>query len=85
MGNCNKKAIRKLDIEESITDLETICMHYGITNLPIKIPYLEKIQQLPPIHNDPFDRLIMATALEEQLLLITHDSNIKKYDMPLFW
>lgn len=32
-----------------------------------------------------FDRLIMATALEEKLLLITCDSNIRKYDIELFW
>ena len=80
-----KKAIHKLDIEETITDLENICIHYGITVLPIKIPYLEKIQQLPLIHNDPFDRLIIATTLEEKLTLITHDSNIQKYDINLFW
>ncbi len=80
-----KKAINKLDIEESITDLEQICIRYRITILPIKIPYLEKIQLLPSIHNDPFDRLIIATALEENLLLITHDSNIRKYDLPLLW
>lgn len=47
--------------------------------------YLERIQQLPLIHGDPFDRLIMATALEEGLSLITHDSNISKYDIDLFW
>ena len=80
-----KKTIHKLDIEETITDLENICIDYGITILPIKIPYLEKIQQLLLIHNDPFDRLIIATALEEKLTLITHDSNIQKYDINLLW
>ena len=80
-----KKTIHKLDIEETITNLENICIDYGITILPIKIPYLEKIQQLTLIHNDPFDRLIIATALEEKLTLITHDSNIQKYDINLLW
>ena len=31
------------------------------------------------IHNDPFDRLIMATAIEENLILLTDDRNIQKY------
>lgn len=76
-----KKTIKKLDIEETIIDLENICRRYGITILPIKISYLEKIQKLPPIHGDPFDRMIISTALDENLNLITHDSNIRKYNI----
>ncbi len=80
-----KKTIKKLDIEETIIDLENICRRYGITILPIKISYLEKIQKLPPIHGDPFDRMIISTALDENLNLITHDSNIRKYNVNLIW
>lgn len=80
-----KKTIGKLDIEESVTDIENICIDYGIVVLPIKTQYLERIQKLPLIHADPFDRLIMSTALEENFLLITHDSRISKYDIDLYW
>lgn len=80
-----KKTIHKLVLAESVTDLEEICNDYGITILPVKTRYLEMIQKLPLIHGDPFDRLIMATALEEKLLLITCDSNIRKYDIELLW
>ena len=80
-----KKTIHKLDMEESITDLEAICMMYGINILPIKTQYLERIQRLPMIHGDPFDRLIISTALEEKLVLITHDANIIKYEVELLW
>lgn len=80
-----KKTLHKLDIEESITDLANICSQYNIGILSVKTRYLERIQQLPMIHGDPFDRLIMAAALEENLLLITHDSNIRKYNINLFW
>ncbi len=80
-----KKTIHKLILAESVTDLEEICNDYGITILPVKTRYLEMIQKLPLIHGDPFDRLIMATALEEKLLLITCDSNIRKYDIELLW
>ena len=80
-----KKTIKKLDIEESITDLENICNKYDIMILPVKTRYLERIQQLPMIHGDPFDRLIMATALEENFRLITHDSNIRNFLIDLFW
>ncbi|MCI9596999.1 MAG: type II toxin-antitoxin system VapC family toxin [Firmicutes bacterium] len=80
-----KKTLNKLDIEESITELENTCYCYGIMILPIRTRYLERIQQLPMIHGDPFDRLIMSTALEENLRLITHDEKISKYDIELFW
>lgn len=57
-----KKTINKLDIEESVTDIEKICDDYGISILPIKKKYLERVQILPVIHSDPFDRLIIYCA-----------------------
>ena len=47
--------------------------------MPIDSKYFETIQKLPLIHKDPFDRLIMAIAIEENLTLVTNDENIKKY------
>jgi len=40
---------------------------------------------LPSIHKDPFDRLLIATAIEEHLTIITTDENIQKYDVPWIW
>lgn len=80
-----KKTIHKLDIEESVTDIERICDDYGIAILPIKTKYLERLQVLPMYHSDPFDRLIIATAIEEKMQLITHDSKIQKYELELVW
>ena len=80
-----KKSIHKLSLSKSINELEEICNGLRITILPIKATYLERLQTLPMIHNDPFDRLIIATALEEKLQLITHDTKIRQYDVKLFW
>lgn len=74
-----KKSIHKLKIEKSITELERICYDLQITILPIKPQYLERIQRLPMIHGDPFDRLMISTALEENLELITQDAKIAQY------
>lgn len=74
-----KKAIKKLNIPESVKELEKKCDEKNIMILPIKTDYLERLQMLPMIHNDPFDRLIMATAIEENLILLTDDRNIQKY------
>ena len=37
---------------------------------------------LPPLHGDPFDRLLIAQALVEGLLLVTSDQAIQRYDVP---
>jgi PIN domain nuclease of toxin-antitoxin system len=53
--------------------------------LPIKDEYLKQYILLPSIHKDPFDRLLISTALVENLTLITADENIRKYDVPWVW
>ncbi len=75
-----KKTIHKLDLEESTADLIKICEEDGITVLPIESRYFDTIQILPYIHGDTFDRLIMATARENDLTLLTDDKNIQKYN-----
>ena len=52
----------------------------------IKNQYFETIQKLPYIHGDPFDRLIISTAFDEHLELLTDDTMIVKYkDISVIW
>ena len=44
-----------------------------------------RVFDLPPHHGDPFDRLLIAQALEEKLTLLTADHEFKRYDVPLVW
>ncbi len=81
-----KKTIKKLIINESISDLERICYKGGIEIIPIKNKYFDTIQILPYIHGDPFDRLILATAIDENLSLITDDGKMILYpDVQVIW
>ena len=41
------------------------------------------VGQLPDAHKDPFDRLLLAQCLAEDLTLVTHDSTFQQYDVPL--
>ena len=75
-----KKTIKKLDIPETVKELEKKCAEKQIIIIPIKTDYLERIQNLPMINADPFDRLIMATAIEENLTLLTDDGKIRLYE-----
>ena len=36
--------------------------------------------ELPLLHRDPFDRMLIAQAMEENLVLVTHDEQIVRYD-----
>ncbi len=67
-------------ITMSVYDLAEICRENGIVILPLKLSYLERLKELPLIHNDPFDRIITAIAVEENMTLLTKDNEIVKYD-----
>ena len=47
--------------------------------LPISFAHAKMVRDLPPIHNDPFDRLLVAQAQDESLTIITRDRLIPKY------
>jgi len=47
--------------------------------------HIEIVEELPFIHRDPFDRLIIATAIYEDMSILTGDENIHKYDVNCVW
>ncbi|MGH8021179.1 MAG: type II toxin-antitoxin system VapC family toxin [Opitutaceae bacterium] len=54
----------------------------GLEELPITIKHTVRAIALPPLHGDPFDRLLIAQALTEGLILVTSDREIIRYDVP---
>lgn len=57
----------------------------GFKVLPIKDEYMVKLFDLPFIHRDPFDRLLIAATIVEGMTMITVDENIQKYDVSWTW
>ncbi len=57
----------------------------GIVLLPILIPHLHQHRLLPRHHNDPFDRLIIAQALTENIAIISRDPEFARYGVSLLW
>ena len=53
----------------------------GFVVLPIKDEYMTQLFNLPLHHRDPFDRIIIATAVRENMTLLTADENIQQYDI----
>ena len=51
--------------------------------LPLKIAHASALRELPPIHKDPFDRMLAAQATVEGLTLVTRDPVLKAYAVAL--
>ncbi|MBQ9061260.1 MAG: type II toxin-antitoxin system VapC family toxin [Eubacterium sp.] len=80
-----KSSLNKLKLPASIDTLMQDCSDYGISILQIKASHLARLEELPWIHRDPFDRLMICQAQEEDLIFITADGNITKYDVKTMW
>lgn len=55
----------------------------GFTELPVNFRHAEIAAALPLLHRDPFDRMLIAQAQAEGLTLVTDDSQIARYDVPV--
>jgi PIN domain nuclease of toxin-antitoxin system len=55
---------------------------YGFRPLPITVEHAEWAGGLPQLHRDPFDRLLVAQAHLEGLVLVTVDDQILRYQVP---
>ena len=55
----------------------------GYSELPITSQHAVHIDTLPPLHKDPFDRLLLAQALQEGITLVTTDARLAKYPGPV--
>lgn len=51
----------------------------GFVELPITAAHLVRVAALPWVHRDPFDRLLVAQAMQERLTLLTVDATLKRY------
>ena len=74
-----KQTTGKISLPMTSFELEDKCGEEKITVLPLECRYFERIKQLPLIHRDPFDRIIIASAIEEGYTILTSDEIIPRY------
>ncbi|WP_028522501.1 type II toxin-antitoxin system VapC family toxin [Runella limosa] len=77
-----KQTIGKLpELDKSISELTTIITNDGFDILPLQNEHLAEYSTVPllPNHKDPFDRLIIATAISEGLPIISADEKFSLY------
>ncbi len=82
-----KIGLGKLVLHESlrkIVEREIVQNNWEI--MPVTLHHTWQLEQLPPLHKDPFDRLLIAQALTENLVLATKDPLICAYpDLKTLW
>lgn len=74
-----KSALRRADFDVDLRLLRAALPEMAILELPVDGRHIEQLATLPPIHKDPFDRLLIAQALAEPLVLLTSDATVARY------
>jgi PIN domain nuclease of toxin-antitoxin system len=75
-----KKALGKLRAPD---DLSAQLDRARFEHLDVTISHALAVGELPDHHSDPFDRMLVAQARSEELTLVTRDSRIARYDVPI--
>ena len=73
-----KQAVDKLDAPYISSDL---IAEQGMSELSFQASHGRKMRELPLLHRDPFDRMLIAQAIEEDLVVATVDEQFTRYDV----
>jgi PIN domain nuclease of toxin-antitoxin system len=75
-----KQSLGALTLLQPVSE---IIHSHTMTELPVSIRHGEAVLHLPLHHRDPFDRLLVAQALVEGLILVTSDRQLLSYGIPI--
>jgi PIN domain nuclease of toxin-antitoxin system len=74
------RTMRPLDVF-----LEDALELHGFEQLGVQIDHAIRLAKLPPLHGDPFDRMLVAQAIEERCTLVTRDRALQAYPVEHLW
>ena len=74
-----KADLRRQDFQAELPALRAVLPEMAIEELPVTGRHAEKLLELPPIHKDPFDRMLVAQSMTEPLFLLTNDATLAQY------
>jgi len=78
-----KRGLGRDDFKADPRVLRRSLLDNGYKELPIHSEHAVAIDALPPIHKDPFDRLLVAQAIVEGITLLTADARVAEYPGPI--
>ena len=79
-----KRGLNRPDFEHDPRMLRRGMLDNGYHELTILSEHAVAVDTLPPIHKDPFDRLLIAQAMVEGIMLLTDDATVAKYPGPIW-
>lgn len=74
-----KHALGRSDMPISSRDAVQFFRESGYRFLTVEAEHAMAVEELPPHHQDPFDRILVAQALVEPMRLLTHDQMVARY------
>ena len=81
-----KVARGRLTLARSVNEtLNLAFAEFDMQAQPITHAHSLALTELPPIHNDPFDRMLVAQARCENQVLVTADEKLKQYPVEILW
>ncbi len=78
-----KSALKRADFNVDAAQLNETLIEAGYMNVPVQSIHALTVRTLPPIHKDPFDRMLIAQAASEGLVLLTADAQLGGYPGPI--
>ena len=80
-----KISLGKLDLGFGFEEIYKILINNDMNILPINFPHLSILLEFEYFHRDPFDRIIIAQAIADNLNIITADANFDRYKVKTIW
>lgn len=77
-----KRSLGKFEIEGGWAEA---IPRIGLQSLPVTALHAQAVESLPWHHRDPFDRLLVAQALTEEMPVISADDMLGRYDVQIIW
>ncbi|MCU0426342.1 MAG: type II toxin-antitoxin system VapC family toxin [Candidatus Kapabacteria bacterium] len=78
-----KISLAKLSIQRPYHEIPQLIWQNGIEILPVEFEHFHRVSELPFYHKDPFDRIIIAQAIVENMGIVGKDSHFVQYEVPL--
>jgi PIN domain nuclease of toxin-antitoxin system len=80
-----KLSLGKLQMDMNVEELEKHLFGNGFKLLPLNLKDTLLVSKLPFHHRDPFDRLLIAQAINNSLTIISRDKNFPTYNVQVVW
>jgi len=77
-----KASLGRLRMTSSVAE---VAASYGFRELPVTFAHAHRVLALPTLHRDPFDRLLVAQAMTEELTVVSRDRALAGYGVSLVW